>query len=138
MTEAANLSGDDASGRLDDVVVRADAAAVAAFRRAACFEEDGEAVPATFPFRWLTLPVVRPTLSRMIGDGVVPVHEAQSFAYERPLALDAEYRVGFVFRRSSAPDRLTVTASIETPDRQVCGGFEMVLRLVATTPKDSP
>ncbi|WP_374309257.1 hypothetical protein [Methylocella sp.] len=134
------MSGRDAGSpavlRLDGVRVRAETAAVEAFR-AACLDDrvDGlgaDGLPATYPFRWLTLPQVRPSLSAMLGgEGVLPVHEGQSFSYERALRRDADYRLDFEFRRTSAPERLTVSCAIfEGEEPAPCAGFETVLRLV--------
>lgn len=70
-------------------------------------------------------------LERMIGPGgLLPIHEAQSFDYERPLRLDADYRVAFAFTRTSGPERLVVTATIATAAGESCATFETVLRLV--------
>ncbi len=75
--------------------------------------------------------VVRPTLEAMIGPGgLLPIHEAQSFDYQRPLALDADYRVAFTFERTSGPERLIVNAAISTLAGEICATFETVLRLV--------
>ncbi|WP_395698335.1 hypothetical protein [Methylocella sp.] len=129
------MSGRDAGSpavlRLDGVRVRAEAAAVEAFR-AACLDDRVDGLPATYPFRWLTLPQVRPSLSAMLGgEGVLPVHEGQSFSYERALRRDADYRLDFEFRRTSAPERLTVSCAIfEGEEPAPCAGFETVLRLV--------
>ncbi|ACK50191.1 conserved hypothetical protein [Methylocella silvestris BL2] len=139
MQAAIAEADEETLARLPDLRVRTDAESVAAFRRAAFLEKESEAgasgseIPATYPFCWLTLPEVRPTLRRMIGcGGVLPVHEAQSFSYQRPLALDAEYRLDLIFKRSSAPDRLTVSGSITTLGDEPCAAFETVLRLVLT------
>ncbi|PNG25913.1 hypothetical protein [Methylocella silvestris] len=139
MQAAIAEAGEEALARLPDLRVRTDAESVAAFRRAAFLEEEagagapGSEIPVTYPFCWLTLPEVRPTLRRMIGPGgVLPVHEAQSFSYQRPLALDAEYRLDLQFKRSSAPERLTVSGAVTTLAHEPCAAFETVLRLVAT------
>ncbi|WP_395665208.1 hypothetical protein [Methylocella sp.] len=120
--------------RLDAVPLRADADSVAAFRRAIALGADADpgadAVPATYPFRWLTLPELRPALTRMMGAGVLPVHEGQSFAYERPLASGADYVANFVFTRTHGPERLTVAAAISDLSGAPCASFEAVLRLV--------
>ncbi|MGO9674827.1 MAG: hypothetical protein ACLPSF_11800 [Methylocella sp.] len=117
-----------------EIMVRTDAARVAAFRAAtvgAEFEAAAPAVPLTYPFCWMTSPEVRPMLERMIGEpGLLPIHEAQSFDYHRPLALDAGYRVAFTFARTTGPERLTVAATISTPGGERCAAFETVLRLV--------
>lgn len=121
-----------------EIAVRTDADRIAAFRAAsggaaqeAGFSANEPAVPLTYPFCWLTSPEVRPTLERLIGGAAaLPVHEAQSFDYRRPLALNADYRVAFAFARTAAPERLTVAASILTPAGEACASFETVLRIV--------
>ncbi len=121
----------EAPARLE-IRVRTDAGHVAAFRRASGEGADAGAghVPLTYPFCWLTLPEVRPALERMIGAAVLPVHEAQSFDYDGALALDADYRVVFVFKHTQDPERLTVNAEIATPQGETAARFETVLRLV--------
>jgi hypothetical protein len=140
----------DAPVRLPEISVRTGSERVAAFKRAtggsagrepadeaAAETLDEAAVPLTYPFCWLTLAEVRPTLERMIGrPEFLPVHEAQSFDYEHPLALDADYRLAFTFRRTAEPARLTVNAEISTPHAQTCARFETVLRLVRTGAHD--
>lgn len=146
---AKDSSGDapcaaDAPVRLPAVLFRTDADSVAAFKRAtgAVAEAvdkpprrvlDEPDVPLTYPFCWLTSQEVRPVLERMIGrPAFLPVHEAQSFDYERPLALDADYQLAFTFRRTAEPARLIVNAEISMPHAQTCARFETVLRLVPT------
>ena len=135
--ETGAAARDAGAGASLEIAVRIDADRVAAFAAATCGKAPGEApaVPLTYPFCWMTLPEVRPTLERMIGAaGVLPIHEAQSFDYQRPLALDADYRVAFTFARTSGPERLTVTAAISTPRGERCATFETVLRLVPLAP----
>lgn len=142
----AREAGADAPVQLPEILVRTDAERVAAFKRAAgnsawhgaadelASRVLGEpAVPLTYPFCWLTMQEVRLTLERMIGrPAYLPVHEAQSFDYECPLALDADYRLAFSFRRANEPLRLIVNAEISTPQGQSCAQFETILRLVPT------
>jgi hypothetical protein len=86
-TDAAALdAGAVAPLRLLEIEVRTDADRIAAFRAASgAAAEQGAAadqpgVPLTYPFCWMTLPRVRPTLEAMIGPaGLLPIHEAQSF-----------------------------------------------------------
>ena len=115
-----------------ELAARTDAARVGAFAGAiGALEPGAPAVPLTYPFCWMTSPEVRPTLERMIGDpALLPLHEAQSFAYARALTLDAEYRVILTFTRTSGPERLTVAAAVSTPSGEPCATFETVLRLV--------
>jgi hypothetical protein len=117
---------------LPEIWVRTDAAHVAAFQRETGGEPVLGLVPLTYPFCWLTLPAVRPTLARMIGgDSFIPIHEAQSFDYEQPLRTDADYRIVFKVRRKAEPAQLIVNATISTSQREICARFETVLRIVS-------
>ena len=143
---AEHEAGAEAPVQLPEILVRTDAESVAAFKRAAgacaaqgarddvaCGAAGEPAVPLTYPFCWLAMQQVRPTLERMIGrPAYLPVHEAQSFNYERPLALGADYRLAFSFRRANEPLRLIVNAKISTPQGQSCAQFDTILRLVPT------
>lgn len=128
----------DAPVQLHGVRVRTDAEKIAAFRREAgdsAMQGAGEnvdpnAVPLTYPFCWLTMPEIRPTLEERIGGGFLPVHEAQSFDYERPLALNCDYVLDFTFTRTADPARLVVKVIISTPDAGTWATFETVLRIV--------
>ncbi len=116
-----------------EIWVRTDAESVAAFRRETCGSTQHDAVPLTYPFCWLTMPEIRPTLERMIGGAeFLPVHEAQSFDYQQPLEIDADYRLAFTFKRSTEPLRLTVNVEISPPAAAPSAQFETVLRLVPT------
>ncbi|VTZ26067.1 conserved hypothetical protein [Methylocella tundrae] len=130
--------GGDAPVQLRGVGVRTDAEKIAAFRResgdavgqTAGENFDPNAVPLTYPFCWLTMPEIRPTLEGRIGAGFLPVHEAQSFDYDRPLAVGRDYLLDFTFTRTSDPERLTVKVAISTPDAGTWATFETVLRIV--------
>jgi hypothetical protein len=148
--EAEHEAGADAPVQLLEILVRTDAESVAAFKRAAgaCAAKGAwgdaasgaaaePAVPLTYPFCWLSMQEVRPTLERMIGrPAYLPVHEAQNFDYERPLALGADYRLAFSFRRANEPRRLIVNVKISTLQGQSCARFETILRLVPTGAHD--
>ncbi len=135
---AAEGSG-DAPINLPEISVRTDAAHVAAFQRETGGAPIEGLVPLTYPFCWLTLPAVRPTLAQMIGGAAfLPIHEAQSFDYERPLETDADYRLAFEFQRKAEPARVIVNAVISTPQREICGRFETVLRIVPVAAVASP
>jgi hypothetical protein len=121
----------DTPMRLPEIRVRTEAAHVAAFQQQTGELPVAGRVPLTFPFCWLTLPAVRPMLTQMIGGAAfVPIHEAQSFDYERPLATDADYQLAFEFQRKADPARVIVNATISTLERELCARFETVLRIV--------
>jgi hypothetical protein len=135
----AAATGAGAPVELLEIAVRTDPDRVAAFRAATGSSAEqganhaaGEpAVPLTYPFCWMTSAAVRPVLERMIDPAVMlPIHEAQSFDYRRPLALDTDYRIAFAFERKAEPARLVVNAAVSTPTGEPCAAFETVLRLV--------
>jgi len=116
--------------RLPPIIVRTEAAAVAKFLRETGAPAIEGFVPLTFPFCWLTLPAIRPMIREMIGgDGVLPVHEAQSFVYERRLEIDSDYVFAVELRREANPPRLTLDAAVSTLQGEICGRLETVLRL---------
>ncbi len=97
----AGPSADDAKPTAPDAVrigplkVRADPAEVEAFRReiSAGVNEDG--LPFTFPIRWFTHPDIRAAGERLGGsEPWVPIHESQSFDYERPLEVECRLHHG--------------------------------------------
>ena len=91
-------------------------------------------VPLTFPVCWLALPAIRGLISRSIGgEGFVFVHEAQSFAYERELQIDADYVLAVEARRTAKPPRLTLKIAIATGQGEICARIETVLRIVPLT-----
>jgi hypothetical protein len=117
--------------RLPAVAVRTERAAVAEFcRETGALPIEG-LVPLTFPICWLTLPAIRPMIRQMIGVGFLPVHEAQSFAYERSLEIDSDYVFAVELRQGADPPRLFLQAAISTPQGEACGRLDAVLRLVA-------
>ncbi|MCI0467230.1 MAG: hypothetical protein L0Y57_09550 [Beijerinckiaceae bacterium] len=88
-------------------------------------------VPLTFPFRWLALPSVRSfILQAMGGGGLLPVHESQSFVYERELRSGAGYILNGDARRTMKPPRLILRFSISSPQGELCAHLETVLRIV--------
>jgi hypothetical protein len=134
---AAAVSGSRTEAWVDGMVslpplrVRTDRAEIAAFA-ASTAPLSGDFVPLTFPFRWLTLPAIRAAIVDMIGgDGVLPVHEAQNFAYERALLPDADYDLTVEAQRSEEPPRLTLRCAVSTLEGEVCTRFETVLRIVS-------
>ncbi len=92
---------------------------------------DGGDVPLCYPAVWLTDPALF-TAVRELCDAleVVPVHESQSFAYEKPLAAGESYDVSVAMRREETPPRLVVEASIAAADGAPVARSETMLRLV--------
>ncbi len=111
--------------------VEAGRAEVDAFRRATgC--DGADAVPLTFPMRWLTLPEIRRALMKLVVESdLVPVHESQTFDYAKPLETGVSYRLEISGHRASPPDRLIVDAVVLGSDDQVCARLETILRLVS-------
>jgi hypothetical protein len=64
------------------------------------------------------------------GEGFLPVHEGQDFAYVRQLETGADYVLTAEARRSAKPERLTLKAAVSTPQGGMCMRFETVLRIV--------
>ena len=110
--------------------VRAEPAEVTAFRRATGLPV-ADALPLTFPIRWLAAPAVRAAMSAMVPDAdLVFLHEAQTFDYAVPLRCGETYAMALTARREDDPDRLVVDATILAADGAPCARCETVLRLV--------
>ena len=87
-------------------------------------------VPLTFPFRWLAHPAIRGLILQLIGGrGFLPVHEAQSFAYEHELQIETDYVLAVEARRTAKPPRLTLKIAVSS-QRGICAHLETVLRIV--------
>jgi hypothetical protein len=121
---------DGSTTRVGPIAVRTDHPTVDGFQRASGGMLPPGIVPGIFPIRWLALPEVRARLLEMASGDVVPVHEQQRFTYERRLELDRDYRLAVEITRTSEPERLTLHATVTTPDGDLCVQFETVLRLV--------
>jgi len=121
----------DAPVRLPPIRVRTGASEVAGFL---C--ETGGArtlgfVPLTFPIRWLALPAIRGLILQLIGgQDFLPVHEAQSFAYEHELQIETDYVLAVEARRTAKPPRLTLKMAVSTGQGKICAHLETVLRIV--------
>lgn len=92
---------------------------------------DGSRAPLAYPAVWLS----EPALSKIVSEvcetlAVVPVHESQAFAYERPLTAGESYDVSVTLRREETPPRLIADALIVTRDGASVGKIETMLRLV--------
>ena len=121
------------SDRVGEIVVgpfevAADPETVAAF--AAAVDATGPEPPATFPATWLSLPRVKEALAAAIGPGHLPVHESQSFDYERPLRSGARYLLSATAWREEGPARLVFVAEAAEPDGRIAVAMRSVLRIV--------
>ncbi|WP_036255558.1 hypothetical protein [Methylocapsa acidiphila] len=135
--QSERAAGPDLRLRLPPIAVRTEAERVARFRQ----ETDAAAieglVPLAFPVCWLASPEIRLALSRAIGEGVLPVHEAQSFAFERRLEIDADYVIEAELLRKDDPPGVHLHAVVLTPEGEACGRLEAVLRLAPIAMRSS-
>ncbi len=116
--------------RLPAIRVRIDPDEAARFLRETGGAGTGDFVPLTFPFRWLALPEIRGLILQLIGEGFLPVHEAQSFVYEKSLRIGAEYVLSVEIFRKENPSRLTLKMTVSTGEGEICAHLETTLRLV--------
>lgn len=87
--------------------------------------------PLSYPALWLTEPAVRAAVTRICeAADAVPVHEAQRFIYDTPLAIGAVYDFVVTMRREAKPPRLVLEATFTTPEGAPVGRCETVLRIV--------
>lgn len=111
--------------------VVAEPAEVDAFR-AATGLPPGDAVPATFPMRWLAAAEVRDALLAMVREpGVVPFHESQTFEHLMPLVRGAAYALDLSASVEHSPDRLVLTGTV-FGDGVPHVRLETILRLFST------
>jgi hypothetical protein len=123
--------GADMLIRLPPIRVRTDRGEVAGFLRETGGAPAGDFVPLIFPIRWLALPAVRGLILQMIGgQGFLPVHEGQSFAYEHELRIETDYVLAIEGRRAAKPPRLTLRMAVSTGQGEICAHLETVLRIV--------
>ncbi len=116
--------------RLPPVRVRTTTREVAGFLRETGGNHVGGSVPVTFPARWLALPVIRGLILQMTGgQGFLPVHEAQSFAYDQELQLESDYILAVEARRTAKPPRLTLKIAVSAGQGELCARIETVLRI---------
>jgi hypothetical protein len=122
---------EDTPVRLPPIRVRTGAGEVAGFLRETGGDRTLGFVPLTFPCRWLALPALRGLISQLIGgQGFLPVHEAQSFAYEHELRIETDYLLAVEARRTAKPPRLTIKMAVSTGQGEICAHLETVLRIV--------
>jgi hypothetical protein len=122
---------EDTLVRLPPIRVRTGAGEVAGYLRETGGARAGGFVPVTFPARWLALPAIRGLILQLIGgQGFLPVHEAQSFAYEHELRIETDYVLTVEARRTAKPPRLTLKIAVSTGQGEICAHLETVLRIV--------
>ena len=122
---------EDTLVRLPPIRVRTGAGEVAGFLRETGGARTLGFVPLTFPVRWLTLPAIRGLILQLIGgQGFLPVHEGQSFAYEHELRIETDYVLAVEARRTAKPPRLILKMAISTGEGENCARVETVLRVV--------
>jgi hypothetical protein len=127
--------GEGAPLRLPAIHVRTDPGEVAGFLRETGGVGSGDFVPLTFPFRWLALPAIRGAILHLLGgEGFLPVHEAQSFAYEKTLRIDAAYVLAIEIESSEKPPRLILKMAVSNDEGEICTRLETVLRIVPLVP----
>ena len=114
--------------------VSAQAAEVAAFRRAARLDDTCETLPFTYPIRWMARPDIRAALTALVPEAdLVPFHESQTFDYAVPLEVGVAYWLTVAARRERVPERLFVDGRISAADGTVLATIETVLRLFSKT-----
>lgn len=122
--------------RIGPLKVRASAAEVEAFRRETTGGPASKELPFTYPVRWFTHPDIRAAGAGLVGpEPWVPIHESQSFDYDRPLEVDTDYQMMIELSREAEPPRLILRAEIG--DTAPCLRSEMVLRIVPTSVLES-
>jgi hypothetical protein len=122
---------EDAQVRLPPIRVRTKRDEVEGFLRETGGAPTGGFVPLTFPVRWLALPAIRGLILQLTGgQGFLPVHEAQSFAYEHELRIETDYVLAVEARRTAKPPRLTLKMAVSTGQGEICAHLETVLRIV--------
>lgn len=135
---AAATSAASSSIFVGPLTVRADAAEIEAFRREALGAAGGAPVPFTFPVRWFTHPEIRSASFAELAslEPWVPIHESQSFDYERPLEPDTDYRMTVEITREHDPARLILRAEIGAASgADICLRVEMILRIIRANPE---
>ncbi len=128
MSDLAPDAMPDAATVLGPFRFRVDPQRAAAFARET--GADGVGVPLAYPAIWITEPrLFDPVRALCAAEDLVPVHEAQSLAFEAPLQAGAEYEVTVALRREATPPRLILDATIAAGGATVARS-ETTLRLV--------
>ncbi|MGH6829745.1 MAG: hypothetical protein ACREDG_01140, partial [Methylocella sp.] len=58
------------------------------------------------------------------GGGFLPVHEAQSFAYERELRIETDYVLAVEGHRTAKPPRVILKMAVSTGQGEICAHLE--------------
>ncbi|HMK90386.1 MAG TPA: hypothetical protein VK446_12240 [Methylocystis sp.] len=104
----------------------------ASFARETGFLTAPEDPPLCYPAVWLTSPEILNAVERICAEArCAPVHEKQRFVYDSPLRFGAQYRLSVVLRREAEPERLAITARVETEEGACVARVETLLRLVS-------
>lgn len=107
---------------------------VDAMRAAAFAHEigaDETRVPLSYPAIWIADPkIFDPVRDLCAAEDIVPVHESQSFSFERALQAGADYDVRVTLRREETPPRLILDAEILDTNGARVAKSETMLRLV--------
>jgi hypothetical protein len=107
---------------------RVDPERAAAFARE--IGDDGASVPLSYPAVWIADPrLFDPVRALCAAEGVVPVHESQSFSFAAPLRAGVDYDVTVALRRDETPPRLILDATIAVEGAAIAKS-ETMLRLV--------
>jgi hypothetical protein len=121
--------------QLGPFTVSAERPRIDAFCRATGWPElrptDKARVPHTFPMLWLSGPHLRAALEAKLRDlGGIAIHESQSFAYQKPLEADRDYRLNASLETLRNPDRLILRVSISEMANDAVLDIETILRVV--------
>ncbi|MCI0737060.1 MAG: hypothetical protein L0Y50_12455 [Beijerinckiaceae bacterium] len=132
-------AGEASPVRLPPICVRTGADEVAGFLRETGGVGTGDFVPLTFPFRWLALPTIRGKILQMSGgENFLPVHEAQSFAYQQSLRTGADYVLCVEIKPVEKPPRLIVKMTVTAGQGELCAELEAILRIVRLARETAP
>lgn len=112
------------------IVVRTDAADVAAFASALGLEHGFGPVPLTFPIRWLSMPAIHSVLIRRLElIGEIVVQQSQTFTYQQRFAPDRDYSLTVEARRERTPtDRTLLHATVRDSEGAIVATLETLLR----------
>lgn len=138
--QSSMTASDAGSQRVGPLRLRANADEVAAFCRITGWSTAASNfLPATMPIKWLTAAPVRAALLEMAGaSATVPVHESQSFAYDKRLLVAHDYDMTVTLTRLHVPERVKLDAVIcDAGATQALANIETILRLVSLAEGDA-
>jgi hypothetical protein len=110
--------------------------AVRRFRSETGWGEADGPPPASFPVVWMRLPEIGEPIRAAAQKIGLPVHEAQHFDYQRPLATGRDYNLMLELRGERDPARLIATAEVFELDGTFVARIVSTLRLI--DPKSIP